>query len=158
MLVAEHQARLGALALLVTGSAVTADDVVQETFIRALRAEISHDKGTVEGFLGTIAYRLAVKEAKRVRRNVELDRWDLPDRRQSALDDVLAEERERLVVEAIRALAPEHRDVLVLRFYGGHSYEEIAELLQTPLGTVKSRIFYAVKSCREMLRQKGILE
>ncbi|MEW5701912.1 MAG: RNA polymerase sigma factor [Candidatus Zixiibacteriota bacterium] len=158
VLIKEHRARLGALALLITGSDAAADDVVQETFIRALRADIGHHQGTVGGYLGTIAYRLAVKETERSRRNVKLDGQDPQDHRQNALERILADERDRLVVEVIRALSAEHRDVLVLRFYGSHSYEEIAELVRAPLGTVKSRIFYAVKSCRQMLRQKGILE
>jgi RNA polymerase sigma-70 factor (ECF subfamily) len=61
------------------------------------------------------------------------------------------------VARALRTLDAEHRDVLVLRFYGGYSYEEIAKIVEAPLGTVKSRIFYAVKSCRETLQQKGVL-
>jgi RNA polymerase sigma-70 factor, ECF subfamily len=158
VLVGQHQTRLIALALLITGSATAADDVVQETFVRALGAKIKRTTGTVQGFLGTIAYRLALKEAKRVRRNAKLDGLDLPDQGQNALDGILSDERDCLVAEAIGTLDAEHRDVLILRFYGGFSYEEIAGILQAPLGTVKSRIFYAVKSCREILRQKGVLK
>ena len=157
-LVGRHQARLLALALFITGSATAADDVVQETFVRALGASVRHSTGTVQGFFGTIAYRLALKEAKRTRRNVKLDGLDLPDRGNDALDSILNNERDRFVAKAIETLDAEHRDVLVLRFYCGHSYEEIASILQAPLGTVKSRIFYAVKSCRQILRQKGVLE
>jgi RNA polymerase sigma-70 factor (ECF subfamily) len=100
---------------------------------------------------------LAIKEAKRVRRNARLEGQDLPDLGQNVLDSILNDERDRLVVRAIETLDAEHRDVLVLRFYGGHSYEEIARIVKAPLGTVKSRIFYAVKSCGETLRQKGVL-
>lgn len=153
----QYQTRLTALALLITGSAAAADDVVQETFIRALVAKLKNTKGTVLGFLGAIAYRLALKESKRIRRNVNLDRLDLLDQTPNPLDNVLIDERDRLVARAIGTLNADHRDVLVLRFYGGHSYEEIAELLKIPLGTVKSRLFYAVKSCREILREKGVL-
>jgi len=157
VLIARHQARLAAIALFVTGSAAAADDVVQETLVRALRARIRHTSGTVRGFLGTIAYRLAVKEAARLKRNVGLDGVDLPGSGANALDLVLTDERDRGVAEAITTLDAEHRDVLILRFYGGHSYEEIAEILGIPLGTVKSRIFYAVKSCRGALKEKGVL-
>lgn len=158
VLVGRHQPRLTALALFITGSATAAEDVVQETFVRALGAKIKHKTGTVQGFLGTIAYRLALKEAKRVRRDRELDESSLQDHGRNPLDGVLSDERDRLVAEAICALDAEHRDVLTLRFYGDCNYEEIAEILQAPLGTVKSRIFYAVKSCRERLRQKGVME
>ena len=158
VLIGQHQTRLTALALFITGSAAAADDVVQETFVRALRAKIKSVTGTVQGFLGIIAYRLALKEARRVQRNVELDGLDLADAGQTPLDNLLNDERERLVAEAIAALDEGQRDVLILRLYSGHSYEEIARILQIPLGTVKSRVFYAVKSCRESLRQKGVLK
>jgi RNA polymerase sigma-70 factor (ECF subfamily) len=158
VLVGRHQTRLTALALFITGSATAANDVVQETFVRAMGAKIRQYTGTVNGFLGTIAYRLALKEADRERRNVELKSLDLTDTEQSPLSNILKDERDRFVAEAIRGLNPEHRDVLILRFYGDYSYEEIARLINVPLGTVKSRIFNAVKSCRESLRQKGVLK
>ncbi len=156
-LVERHQARLAGLALLITGSAAAADDVVQETFIRALRARLKNCAGTVGGFLGTIAYRLALKESRRLKRNLPLDGLDPPDNSHTPLESILIDERDRLVAETIAALDTDHRLPLILRFYGRHSYEEIAKLLGIPLGTVKSRIFYAVKSCRETLLRKGAL-
>jgi RNA polymerase sigma-70 factor (ECF subfamily) len=158
VLIGQHRTRLSALAMLIVGSGAAADDIVQETFVRALRADISHRRGTVGGFLGTIAYRLAVKEARRVNQADRLDSIDVPDPGQSPLDALLTNERDRLVAEVIRSLDTPHRDVLLLRFYAGHSYEEIAALTETPLGTVKSRVFYAVKTCRERLRHKGVIE
>ncbi len=149
--------RLAALALLITGSGAAAEDVVQDTFVRALGATITDTSGTVHGLLGTIAYRLAVKEAQRTRRQVRLDSMERHDGDEGPLERVLKDERQRLVAGAIGNLNAEHRDVLLLRCYGGHSYEEIAGLLDIPIGTVKSRIFYAVKSCREILRRKGVL-
>jgi RNA polymerase sigma-70 factor, ECF subfamily len=157
-LIEQYQTRLAALALLITGSAAAADDVVQETFVRALGAKLKNTTGTVQGFLGTIAYRLAQKESKRARRDMALDGCDPLDQKPDPLDMVLIDERDRLVARAIGTLDVDHRDVLVLRFYGDHSFEEIAELLKIPLGTVKSRLFYAVKTCREILREKGVLE
>jgi RNA polymerase sigma-70 factor (ECF subfamily) len=133
------------------------DDVVQETFVRALGARISNRNGTVQNYLGTIAYRLAVKEARRARKDVQLEGQDLTDDGQSPLESILNSERDHFVAKAICNLSEDHRDVLVLRYYGGHRYEEIAEILEVPLGTVKSRIFNAVKNCREALRQKGVL-
>jgi len=131
---------------------------VQETFIRALNAELKNTVGTVQGYLATIAYRLALKETKRARRNVELNEFDQLDQKPNPLDIVLINERDRLVADAIRSLDVDHRDALVLRFYGGHSFDEIAGLLKIPPGTVKSRVFYAVKSCRQLLREKGVSE
>jgi len=149
--------RLMALALLITGSGAAAEDVVQETFVRAFSATIKNTSGTVHGFLGTIAYRLAVKEAQRLRQNVYLDTLERLDHDESPMEQVLKDERQRFVASAINSLNVEHRDVLLLRYYGGHSYEEIANLLDVPTGTVKSRIFYAIKSCRDILRRKGVI-
>jgi len=67
------------------------------------------------------------------------------------------DETDRLIVRAIHMLAIEHREVLTLRFFGGHSYEEIARMMEIPIGTVKSRIFYAMKTCREKLKEQGVL-
>jgi RNA polymerase sigma-70 factor, ECF subfamily len=157
LLVGQHRGRLTALALLVTGSVSAAEDIVQETFLRAIRTKIKHHSGSVSGFLGTIAYRLAIKEAGRAKKHADLDGLLVADGGKTALDRLLKDERERLVIEAIRALDDKHREVLVLRFYGGYSYEEIADFLQVAVGTVKSRMFNAVKSCRVALRQKGVI-
>jgi RNA polymerase sigma-70 factor (ECF subfamily) len=156
-LVGRYRTRLTALALLITGSADSAHDVVQETFLRAFRAEINNFKGSVRGYLGTIAYRLALKEIKQEKRKIQLEGQNLIDERHNPLDHILENERDRQIAETIKSLDPEHRDVLTLRFYGGYSYDEIARLLQIPIGTVKSRIFYAVKTCREILKKKGVL-
>jgi RNA polymerase sigma-70 factor, ECF subfamily len=156
MLLGQYQTRLSALAFFITRSAVATEDVVQETFVRAINARVKCYTGTVSGFLGTIAYRLAVKEARRDRKHVELDEPDLPETGCTPMDEILRDERDRLVAEAIDSLDEKHRDVLLLRFYGGCSYEEIAGLLEIAVGTVKSRLFHAVKSCRESLRQKGM--
>lgn len=157
-LIDKFQSRLMALAILVTGSPAAAKDIVQETFIRAINVKLKNTAGTVQGYLATIAYRLALKELKQERRNTELNETDYLDERPNSLDSVLINEQERLVACAIRSLDTEHRDALVLRFYGGHSFEEIAGLLDIPLGTAKSRVFYAVKSCREILWEKGVFE
>jgi RNA polymerase sigma-70 factor (ECF subfamily) len=157
LMMEKYQPRLSALVLLITGSSAAADDIVQETFIRAMAARINNRNGTVQGYLGTIAYRLAVKERNREQRNVEFSGLDLPELKENPLENILNNERDRLTASAIGELDNDHRDILLLRFYAGHSYEKIADLLNIPLGTVKSRIFYAVKTCRNKLKEKGVL-
>jgi len=155
-LVERHHARLLGISLLITGSSSAAKDIAQESFVRLLDANVSHREGTVQGLLSTIAYRLALKEKARGQRTEDIAAINPANPSPSPLDELLAEERDRLVAAAIRSLDPQHRDILVLRFYGEHSYEEIAGLTGIPLGTVKSRIFYAVKSCQQFLRDKGL--
>ena len=65
----------------------------------------------------------------------------------------LEKEQADLVQDAVNALPEAARTVLVLREYGGQSYEEIASLLEIPVGTVMSRLNYARNRLREMLRK-----
>jgi RNA polymerase sigma-70 factor (ECF subfamily) len=63
---------------------------------------------------------------------------------------ILAEQEEqRAVRQALNGLDPETREILSLKYIRGHSYEEIARLLEIPRGTVMSRLFYARKSFRK---------
>jgi RNA polymerase sigma-70 factor (ECF subfamily) len=140
----------------VTGSIDAARDVAQESFVRLLRVEIRHREGTVGSLLGTIAYRLALKERKRRGAQLGLGSTDLPDRDPTPLENVIREESDRLIVQALMSLSPEHRETLALRFFSEQSYEEIAELTHVPVGTVKSRIFHATKLCRIRLKELGV--
>lgn len=153
-----HQSRLTAMALLITGSGDSAKDIVQEVFTRLIRVEFQHRQGTLSGWLSTATWRLAVKEKDRTTKLSGLESFVEPFESESQLDTLIKDERSRQIAVAIRDLSNEHRECLILRFYGEHSYEEIAELTGVPLGTVKSRLFHAVKSCREILRRKGVLD
>lgn len=157
-LVEGTQSRLLALALLITGSRAAAEDIVQETFSRALNANLKNTSGTVLGFLSTITYRLALKDASRAKRHVDADNVELAEAKANPLEELLLVERDRAVSHAISELDPAHRDVLVMRFYGGQSYDQIAIELGIPTGTVKSRMFHAVRACREALRRAGVLQ
>ena len=152
------QPRLKALAYLITGSVAAAEDIAQETMIKAVASKLRHQEGTLDGFLGTIAYRMAVKESKAQARTADLARLDPPDSTALPLERILKNEQENILARAIRELDYEHGEVLILRFYGNLSHEEIARELDIPVGTVKSRLFYAVKTCRLKLKEKGILE
>ena len=148
--------RLKALAYLITGSAPVAEDIARETLIRAMEANVRNASGSLGGYLGTIAYRLALKEARRHARNVDLDELDPTDNCDLRLESILKNEREKILAETIRELDPEHGEALILRFYGELSYEEMAGILGVPTGTAKSRVFYAVQSCRRKMREKGL--
>jgi RNA polymerase sigma-70 factor (ECF subfamily) len=156
-LIARHQSALLRTVLLITGSLPSAHDLAQETFVRLLRRRPRHRRGSFRAYLSTIAYRLALKELKRTRRQANLDNLDLPDQKPDPLAAILREERDRQLAAVIGELPEHHRTILVLRFYGRHSYDEIAQITALPLGTVKSRIFNAVKACRAGMYEKGIL-
>ncbi|MBK7256218.1 MAG: RNA polymerase sigma factor [Ignavibacteriae bacterium] len=108
-------------------------------------------------YLSTIVYRSAVKE--NLRRN-KLEEGPpecagSPD--PTPFDLTVRREQEREIIRAIQLLTPSQRDILVLRFYGEFGYEEIAAMTGVALGTVKSRIFYAVKTVRTILQSRGVV-
>lgn len=143
---------------LITGSLDSAKDIVQETFFRLINTRIKHMKGNFKTYVTTIAYRLALKEKYRLNQSKQGLNEYLEDKSESPIDEQINEETQTYIFQAINSLHPDHRNALVLRFYGEHSYEEIADITQVPIGTVKSRIFYAVKECREKLKERGVLE
>lgn len=143
---------------LITGSLDSAKDIVQETFFRLLNNRINHQHGNFKTYLTTIAYRLALKEKYRLIRFQSEIGEDFADDSDSPIEQKINEETQNNIFDAIHSLKPDQRDILVLRFYGDHSYEEISDITQLPLGTVKSRIFYAVKACGKKLKERGVLE
>jgi RNA polymerase sigma-70 factor (ECF subfamily) len=152
-----HSPRLLRLAVMMTGSSDAARDCVQEAFVRLLQAAITHHDGSVQTYLSTIVYRLAVKESTRRGRVAGALSTDSQSPDPTPFDLTVNHDQEMEIIRAIHALAQPHRDILTLRFYGGQSYEEISALTGVPVGTVKSRIFYAVKTVRTTLEKRGII-
>ncbi|MFJ2261473.1 sigma-70 family RNA polymerase sigma factor [Streptomyces sp. NPDC087844] len=151
----EHGAPLFALMLrLSDGDRQRAEDLVQETFVRAwqhpeaLRAD---DFDSVRPWLLTVGRRLAI-DARRARqaRPAEVGDAVLESAR------VAADHAERSVAtldvrEAVKTLTPEHREVLVQVYFRGASVAEAAAALGIPAGTVKSRAYYALRALRRVL-------
>jgi RNA polymerase sigma-70 factor, ECF subfamily len=160
-LVDRHADRLYRLAVTLVGATADAEDVLQETFTGAYRG--------LSGFQGrasvkTWLTRILVTQAAKWRR----------DRRRRAVessgDSTLDVDEARLVARshappggaglvesridvhaAVARLSPEHRDVIVLREFEQMSYEEIAEALDVPRGTVESRLHRARAELRSLL-------
>jgi len=144
------------IAFFITGSIESAKDIGQEAFVVLLRANIRHQDGSLKAYLSTIAFRLAVKERMRRNQLRNLDASPIIDESSSAFEAAVKDETDRVLVRTIQSLDVEQREVLTLRFFGENSYEEIARTLSVPIGTVKSRIFYAIKACRQNLKEQGI--
>jgi len=79
---------------------------------------------------------------------------DLPDRGESPLEEVEARELGSAIERAIGQLRPEYRSCILLRHVEGHSYEEIAQMLDLPLGTVKTYIHRARNELRDYLEDR----
>ena len=153
------------LAIRLLGDAPEAADVVQEVFLKVFR-NIGSFRG--HSTLKTWIYRITVNEAHNARRwffrhrrrEVELDTnpedaryWKeaLPDRRRSPYDVAVEREQHVMIEAALCRLNPLFREAVVLRDITGLSYEEIAEILNVSLGTVKSRILRGREALREQL-------
>lgn len=141
-----------------------AADVVQEVFLKVFR-NVGHFRG--QSSLKTWIYRITVNEAHNQRRwffrhrqrEVGLEEEPeearsmaqvLPDGSQSPFDYVFDRERQNMIEDALSKINPTFREVVVLRDIADLSYDEIADVLQLSLGTVKSRILRG----REALRQE----
>jgi RNA polymerase sigma-70 factor (ECF subfamily) len=153
-----HYPMLVRLASYITGSLETAQDLAQESFVRLFQAEIRHHDGSFKSFLSTIAYRLALKERKRNSSDSTLDPALIADGSPTPLELAIRDENDVLIIRVIQSLSIEHREILTLRFVAEYSYDEIARITGVPIGTVKSRIFYAIKICQEKLREQGVFK
>lgn len=133
-----------------------ADDVVQETFMRAYDALRSYDPSRPLGpWLYRIATNLSLNRLKRRRPTTSLDgegqQLPLVDGTTGPELRVLEAETRSRVRREVAALPEHYRRAVELRHVHGMSYEEIAETLDVPLGTVKGWLFRARKRLRQRL-------
>ncbi|PZG14874.1 RNA polymerase subunit sigma [Micromonospora craterilacus] len=152
-----HRAALfNYLVKLTLGDRQLAEDLLQETFLRAWRQLLRDDDTDIEIFrpwLFTVARRLVVDmlRARRVR-PVEVMAEDLT--RIHAADDRIDQlVGAHVVRDALGRLSAEHRVVLLELYFRGRLPAEVAAQLGVPLGTVKSRAFYAKQALRAYLDQ-----
>lgn len=147
-LVDRHAPYLYRLAFSLVGSAADAEDVVQETFSGAFRQLGTFaERSTVKTWLIQILVRQAARCHRSRRRHETVSLEPLSEGREGEPADVRMD-----VLAALDALAPMHREVVVLREMEGMSYEEIARALGIPRGTVESRLFRARQELKERLK------
>jgi len=164
VLVRRYQDRLFHTVYRLVENAEDAQDVVQEAFLNAYQS--------LDGFKGdslffTWLYRIAVNSAislKRKRRVVlsidaarngegGVEPAD-PSEQTRPGHHLEQQEQERRVQRALARLSPEHRAVLVMKDMEGQKYETMAEILQVPIGTIRSRLHRARLELRELLEQE----
>jgi len=128
------------------GKREDAQDAMQETMLRAYRSFSDfREQAQVRTWLHRIAVNTCIDLIRKRRNVVSLDAlrdegFDVGDERQSSYLKLEESERKRLVNEGLSQLPEEMRAMIVLRDVRGLSYEEVAAVLDLPLGTVKSRI------------------
>src|SRR5262249_5183964 len=138
-------------------------DVVQEAFLHAYQS-LESFKGDALFF--TWLYRIAFNAAVSLKRKQKVTLRLEAGRTEAAVNEPLDEseysqpghalekaEEERRVQEALNRLSAEHRAVLILKDMEGQKYETMAEILQVPIGTIRSRLHRARLELRELLQQ-----
>ena len=145
-------------------NAEDAQDVVQEAFLNAYQ---SLDSFKGDSLFFTWLYRIAVNTAISQKRKHRVDAaaWRQPERRNTTIDPLDPSERagrdmpwnrrnsETADSAGLSRLSPEHRAVLVMKDMEGQKYEKMAEILQVPIGTIRSRLHRARLELRELLKK-----
>lgn len=156
-LIDRYQKKIYYMVLRMVGESETAKDLTQDIFVR-----VYEKLGTFKPehrFFSWI-YRITMNEAitwsKRHSRFESLDRVDEP-----IADDhssTLKERGSELLNQGLQSLEPDYRMLLVLKYYGGMSYDEVAAVSEISVEKVRSRLFIAREQLRKILIQKGFLE
>jgi RNA polymerase sigma-70 factor, ECF subfamily len=147
----------------VLGSEDDARDLCQEAFLKAYRGLGSFKR---EARFSSWLYQIALNlcrdrlRRRRGRTMVSLEELDeggahLPSSRPSALDLVESRDLQRTVAAAVASLPEEQREVIVLKEYQGLTFLEIAEVLDVPISTVKTRLYRGLGHLRERLVREG---
>ena len=161
-LVRRYQRRLTAFLSQLVGDVELAKELTQEAFIRAWSALERYDPTyRFSTWLFRIGHNLGIDHLRRRRlKTVPIVREDrdgdevevvLVDQAKDPLGHLRNSELAGALREAIEALRPEYRELVLLRHFGGLSYQEIADLEAMPLGTVKNKLFRAHSVLRKEL-------
>jgi len=156
LLVVRHQDRIYTAVLRFCGDAEDARDIVQRAFLNAWR-RLESFKG--DAAFSTWMYRIAFNESVSFRREggrrrlaplTESAPEPADDRRPG--DRLDSAEARGQVQQALSLLDPDERKIIILKELDGRSYDEIAEIMEIPKGTVRSRLFRAREVLRDRLR------
>ena len=131
-----------------------AEDVAQEAMLRSYRRFARlRDRSRFRAWLVRISFRLALDHRRSARRREQRESaWAIELPKPTAEDIAASNEFARRFQDAIETLSEKSRLILLLTSIDGYSLEEVAELLQVPVGTVKSRLHSAREQLAEKLR------
>lgn len=162
MLYEEHAGPLLMFVLRLTGGdRQRAEDIVQETLLRAWRN--AHRLGaqgqqSLRPWLVTVARRIAIDDHRsasaRPPETYDRELESFP----STADDTDRVLQLMTVTDALKTLSQSHREILVETYFRGRTVPEAADVLGLPLGTAKSRVYYALRALRTALQQRGVTE
>jgi RNA polymerase sigma-70 factor (ECF subfamily) len=159
LLYRQYEKQVFRTAYLITGNKAEAEDALQEVFTSVWKSRHTYDPK--KGKLTTWLHRITVNQCSRAKTkktpavvSIEEKEIDLPETGSQSQPEEISitkAEYDRLL-KAMNALDTKHRSVLVLRYFNDLSYQEIAEALELPLGTVKSRLNQSLRYLKEQMR------
>ena len=163
-LAAENERQVYTVCFHMMGNREDAQDCAQETMLRAFRAFGSfRQDASFSTWITRIAMNVCTDALRKRRDAVSLDAlreeqgFDVPDAAPTAYARLEEHERLRLLREGLALLPADMREMIVLRDVQGKSYEEIGEILEVPLGTVKSRVSRAREKLSVILKKSSEL-
>jgi RNA polymerase sigma-70 factor (ECF subfamily) len=154
----EHAAALRRYAWRLTGDEARAQDVVQETLLRAWQhPEVAdNNERSARAWLFTVARNIVIDESRSARFRREVSTPDDVGAFDGACPDEVDAAMDRLLIgDALARLTPEHREVVRRAYFQGWTTAQIAANLGIADGTVKSRLHYALRALRLALSEMG---
>ena len=132
------------------------DEIVNDTMLVVWRKASTYNLGSqVSTWIFGIALRRALKAMKRIDDPVDFDPDQTPDRASAGPEGMLMQSETRAsIARALSSLSAEHRAVMELTYFEGCSYAEIAEIMQCPVNTVKTRMFHARRRLRMLMPER----
>jgi RNA polymerase sigma factor (sigma-70 family) len=129
------------------------DEILNDTMLVVWRKAPSYNlRSKVSTWIFGIAFRRALKALKGLDEPVDFDADQSPDTGAAGPEGALLQHETRARLgKALAALSPDHRAVIELTYFEGHSCAEIAEIMRCPVNTVKTRMFHARRRLRMLL-------
>ncbi len=152
----EHAGALWAYVMRLTGDRGRAEDVVQETLLRAWRNPqvLDQSHGSPRAWLFTVARRIVIDDWRARQSRPEVSLATPPEA--SVADQSEQIVTSEVVTTALRTLSPIHREVLLETYYRGSSVEDASRRLGIAPGTVKSRAHYALRALKLAMEELGV--
>jgi len=156
-----HSLLYGYLMRMLNNSEI-AEDCFQETFLRVHRKAHTYRTGArFKNWLYTIATRIAIDSVRHAARRPQTESFELDEPAQmdgrDPSEDAARNELKQTVQAALETLPPQQRAALVLAYYQGHTYPEVAQIMGCSLGTVKTHMSRALKKLSTQLPKGGVL-
>ena len=159
VLFARHHVRVYRFVLRLIRNEAAAEDLISEVFL-----DVWRNAGKFEGRSAASTWLLGIARFKALsalrKRGEETLDEEMAERIEDHADDpevsLAKKDKGAVLRDCLKALSPEHREVIDLVYYHEKSVEEVAKIVGIPEATVKTRMFYARKKLSELLKEQGV--